>query len=245
MTAARVEALGAWALKSQRVPPGHPLDGQPMGFPPLASEFLRAGWNAYERALSTARKNAKSSILAILVLGFLAGPLRVNGWRGAIASLSKEKANELLNPARFIRTQIETFAAGLAALDGCAFGRRSFERPSAATKGPPEISRSTTWSRFTRAGRRGIGETCPCSPTVHAKGKDDSCAEARAPAEYDPPAARGSDLLSTGFGHAAVTRGGQGRESARNVKLRRTKRYVVIRVGVSLRTRGRSHDEWP
>ena len=53
-------------------------------------------WDAHESALSTARKNAKSAIAAVLALGYLVGPLRRPGWRGAIASRStKEKAGEL------------------------------------------------------------------------------------------------------------------------------------------------------
>ena len=56
---------------------------------------LRATWGAHESALSTARKNAKSAIAAVVCLGYLVGPLRRPGWRGAIASISKEKASEL------------------------------------------------------------------------------------------------------------------------------------------------------
>ena len=44
-----------------------------------------------------ARKNAKSAICAVLALGHLVGPLRTEGWRGAVASVSKEKAAELRN----------------------------------------------------------------------------------------------------------------------------------------------------
>ena len=47
------------------------------------------------RRLSTARKNAKSAVCAVLALGYLCGPLRRMGWRGAIASIAKEKAAEL------------------------------------------------------------------------------------------------------------------------------------------------------
>ena len=50
---------------------------------------------AHEAALSTARKNAKSAIAAVLALGYLVGPLRRPGWRGAVASLDKGKASEL------------------------------------------------------------------------------------------------------------------------------------------------------
>lgn len=90
-----VGELAAWAASALRVPPGHPLAGRPMALPPFAEDFLRAGWGAHESALCIARKNAKSAICAVLALGFLVGPLRTAGWRGAIASVSKEKAGEL------------------------------------------------------------------------------------------------------------------------------------------------------
>ena len=90
-----VGELAAWARSSLVVPAGHPLAGKPMALPDYAESFLRAGWGAHESALSIARKNTKSAICAVLALGFLIGPLRTNGWRGAIASISKEKAAEL------------------------------------------------------------------------------------------------------------------------------------------------------
>ena len=90
-----VAALEAWAADTLKVPPGHPLAGESMALPAFAADFLRAGWDAQESALSVARKNAKSAICAVLVLGFLVGPLRRPGWRAALASISKEKAGEL------------------------------------------------------------------------------------------------------------------------------------------------------
>ena len=90
-----VGALASWAAETLRVPPGHPRAGQPMALPPFAVAWLRASWDAHESALSTARKNAKSAIAAVLALGYLVGPLRRPGWRGAIASLDKNKAGEL------------------------------------------------------------------------------------------------------------------------------------------------------
>ena len=90
-----VAALAAWSRDVLRVPAGHPLAGEPMELPGFALDFLRAGWTAHESALCTARKNSKSAICAVVALGFLAGPLRQAGWRGAIASVSKEKAAEL------------------------------------------------------------------------------------------------------------------------------------------------------
>ena len=103
-----VGALVEWSRETLIVPPGHPLAGQPMELPAFAADFLRDGWTAHESALTCGRKNSKSAILGILGLGFLVGPLRRSGFRMAIASLSKEKANEL-------RTQIEAIgtASGL------------------------------------------------------------------------------------------------------------------------------------
>ena len=90
-----VDALATWAASTLKVPPGHPLAGQPMVLPSFAIDFLRAGWDSHESALSMGRKNAKSAVCAVLALGHLVGPLRTPGWRGAIASVSKEKAAEL------------------------------------------------------------------------------------------------------------------------------------------------------
>ena len=90
-----VGALAAWARKTLVVPPGHPRSGEPLELMPFAVDWLRETWGAHEAALSTARKNAKSAIAAVLALGYLVGPLRRPGWRGAIASTSKEKAAEL------------------------------------------------------------------------------------------------------------------------------------------------------
>ena len=90
-----VSALAEWSQKTLIVPPGHHRSGDPMELPDFAVDWLRASWGAHESALSTARKNAKSAIAAILALAYLVGPLRRPGWRGAIASISKEKANEL------------------------------------------------------------------------------------------------------------------------------------------------------
>ena len=90
-----VGALASWAAETLIVPPGHPLSGQPMALPDFAVNWLTESWGAHESALSTGRKNAKSAIAAVVCLGYLCGPLRRPGWRGAIASLDKNKAGEL------------------------------------------------------------------------------------------------------------------------------------------------------
>ena len=90
-----VGVLATWAAETLIVPPGHPRSGEPMALPDFAVAWLSEAWDAHESALSTARKNAKSAIAAILALGYLCGPLRRPGWRGAVASLDKNKAAEL------------------------------------------------------------------------------------------------------------------------------------------------------
>ncbi len=90
-----VSALAEWAAATLKVPPGHPRAGQPMELPDFAESFLRDGWAAHESALCVARKNGKSAICAILVLGYLCGPLRRPGWRGSVCSVSLPKAAEL------------------------------------------------------------------------------------------------------------------------------------------------------
>ena len=96
-------------------PVGHPLAGQPMELPAFASDFLRAGWGAHESALCIARKNAKSAICAVLALGYLVGPLRQPGWRGAVASVSKEKAAELRGQIEAIAQASQSRRAGIRA----------------------------------------------------------------------------------------------------------------------------------
>ena len=97
-----VGALAEWSRTTLIVPPGHPRSGEPLELLPFAVDWLRATWGAHESALSTARKNAKSAIAAVLALGYLVGPLRRPGWRMAIASISKEKASELRRQVREI-----------------------------------------------------------------------------------------------------------------------------------------------
>ena len=110
-----VAALAAWSRETLKVPPGHPAAGEPMELPPFAVDFIRAGWNAHESALSVGRKNAKSAIVAVVMLGHLVGPLRAPGWRGAVCSLSRDKAGELL-------TQIEDIARA-SRLEGLTIGK--------------------------------------------------------------------------------------------------------------------------
>ena len=126
-----IGALVAWSREVLRVPAGHPRAGKPMDLPSFAVEFLRAGWTAHESALCIARNNAKSAICAVLALAFLAGPLRRPGWRGAVASVSKEKAAEL-------RAQIEAIALA-SDLEGLRFQRAPYPGKVESATGILEI----------------------------------------------------------------------------------------------------------
>ena len=61
-----------------------------MTLPPWAVEFLRRALAApgHKALLCCGRKNAKSAITAVLMLGYLVGPLRAAGSKGAVASMT-------------------------------------------------------------------------------------------------------------------------------------------------------------
>ena len=113
----KASAIAAWARDKLKVPPGHPREGRPFEIPEYGLEFLRDALadDCHEAALVIARKNAKSAIVAVLLLGFLAGPLRRAGFRAGVASISREKAGEL-------RSQIESTATA-SGLKGLRFWR--------------------------------------------------------------------------------------------------------------------------
>ena len=101
----KAAAICEWAAAKLKVPPGHPKEGGPLVIPEYGRLFLQDALadDCHEAALVISRKNAKSAIVAVLLLGFLAGPLRRAGFRAGVASISKEKAGEL-------RGQIEAIA---------------------------------------------------------------------------------------------------------------------------------------
>ena len=89
------DRLADWSRSTLRVPPGHPLAGQPLELPPYGVDFLRDALAVPESLLCVARKNAKSAIIAVLLLARLGGPLRFQGYRGGVCSVNREKAGEL------------------------------------------------------------------------------------------------------------------------------------------------------
>ena len=90
-----VLALADWARHVLRVPPGHPTAGAPLHLPDFALTFIGDALTHRESLLCIGRKNAKSAVIAVYLLARLAGPLRVNGWRGGVVSVTREKAGEL------------------------------------------------------------------------------------------------------------------------------------------------------
>ena len=88
-------AFADWCASKLKVPPGHPRAGEPFVLPDYGVAFIRDALSHRESLLCLGRKNAKSAIVAAYLLARLAGPLRYDGYRGGVASLSKEKAGEL------------------------------------------------------------------------------------------------------------------------------------------------------
>ena len=102
--AAPAEALDAWCADTLKVPPGHPAAGKAMALPEFGRMFFRDALRPEinEALLCVARKNAKSAIVAAYLLARLAGPLRVQGYRAGVVSVSREKAAELWAQCRDI-----------------------------------------------------------------------------------------------------------------------------------------------
>ena len=67
-----------------------------MEIPEFGVDFLRDALQHRESLLCLGRKNAKSAIVAMYLLGRMVGPLFVPGWRGGVCSVNKAKAHELV-----------------------------------------------------------------------------------------------------------------------------------------------------
>ena len=93
--------LAAWAEAKLKVPAGHPLAGQPMRLQPWQVDFLRSALRegVHTALISTGRKNSKTSLICILILGYMVGPLKVPGFKIGILSLTREKAKGTERPS--------------------------------------------------------------------------------------------------------------------------------------------------
>ena len=98
-------ALAEWAAAKLRIPPGHfRASGAPFVLEPFQQSIVDDVLRHTETLFCSARKNAKSALIAVIVLGHLLGPLRRAGWRCGVMSVNRGKAGELLQ-------QIEEIAA--------------------------------------------------------------------------------------------------------------------------------------
>ena len=109
------QALADWSAATLVIPAGHPNAGQPLALPDYGVSFIRDALGAFEALLSIGRKNAKSAIIAVYLLGRLVGPLRTPGYRAGVVSVNRDKAAELWRQAEAIAV-----ASGL---DGVTFRR--------------------------------------------------------------------------------------------------------------------------
>jgi len=108
-------ALARWSRDVLKVPPGHPLAGQPLTLPGYGVDFIADALTHRESFLYIGRKNAKSAIVAAYLLARLVGPLRTAGYRAGVCSVNREKAGEL-------KAQMEAIAAA-SGLEGLEFRR--------------------------------------------------------------------------------------------------------------------------
>ena len=96
-------AVVAWAAASLRIPAGHPQAGHPFNLADWQTAIVADALTHSETLLCVGRKNAKSALIAILVLAHLCGPLRRPGWRCGVLSVNRAKAGELLRQCEAIR----------------------------------------------------------------------------------------------------------------------------------------------
>ena len=99
-------AIETWSRNRLVVPYGHPRAGEPLQLPVYGVGFLRDVLRpeVREGLLCIARKNAKSAIVAAVLLAYLSpdGPMRARGFRAGVVSLNKIKAGELKIQAQAI-----------------------------------------------------------------------------------------------------------------------------------------------
>ena len=76
------DRLAEWSRSTLRVPPGHPLAGQPLELPLYGVDFLRDSLAVPESLLCVARKTAKSAIVAVFLLARLGWPAALPGLPG-------------------------------------------------------------------------------------------------------------------------------------------------------------------
>ena len=98
-------AFCTWAAENLIVPAGHPAAGKPFIIPAYLARFFADALDekTNEAALIIARKNAKSSSVAALLVCFMVGALRRPGYRVGVASINREKSFELKEQIRAMK----------------------------------------------------------------------------------------------------------------------------------------------
>lgn len=96
---ARVHAVTEWAGDCLIVPPGHPNAGRPLVLPRYFDRWLRSATRPRVRQalLSVARRNAKSTGLAVFLLYHLIGPGARDGWRALIGGPDSDRTVETMD----------------------------------------------------------------------------------------------------------------------------------------------------
>ncbi len=89
----KVAKLANFAAKL-KVPEGR-LRGKRFKIADWQQDFLRESEDSFESFLLVSRKNGKTGLANLLILGYLVGPLNETGYRIGVVSLSARHANEL------------------------------------------------------------------------------------------------------------------------------------------------------
>ena len=85
-------SIAEWSKEHLLIPPSHPLEGQPLILPDFGVSFLKDVFTHRESLLCVARKNGKSSIIAVLLLAYLAENGRFDVLDSGLAlSVSRKK----------------------------------------------------------------------------------------------------------------------------------------------------------
>ena len=98
----QVEAVAKWSRDVLKIPAGHPNVGKPVILQDFQLQFLQGALSHREAVLSIARKNSKTSLVAILALSYLAegAPLQSAGFRIGTVSVTLKLSKELVDLAK-------------------------------------------------------------------------------------------------------------------------------------------------
>ena len=99
------KAMAEWVKETLIIPPIHANQGQAFALPKYLVSFFAdslAPDCMESRFCALPARTRKSGAVACFLIACILGPLRRQGWRAGIASLSREKASELKSQIRQI-----------------------------------------------------------------------------------------------------------------------------------------------